>query len=403
MFPAGAAEQTFTISCWVQGLSWLWQAVAALRGMPRLPDLTRIDADSLPALPDADGPHLSVLVPACNEEPTIQATLRSLLESTGLRLQIIAIDDRSTDRTGALMEQVAAHAAHDFPQHTLTILRNRDLPAGWLGKPHALHLAAQQSTAPWLLFTDGDVNFAPRALELALRQALATQADHLVLMPTLMSDGWAEDAVAATMQVLAQWNTHLWKVADPRARDFLGVGGFNLLRSEVYARLGGMAALRMEVLEDMTLGWLVKHAGYRSCVVLGPGLVTIRWIQGVFGLVGNLEKNGFAVFRYSVLLTTAACLALVISVFLPLAAMAAAGWTLAAGLLTYLSVALVFQANRRMSGVSPLAAVLFAPAAAILCLAFARSMVLALLRRGVLWRGVLYPLSDLRRHAIRWR
>jgi hypothetical protein len=282
-------------------------------------------------------------------------------------------------------------------------LRNRDLPAGWLGKPHALHLAAQRATAPWLLFTDGDVNFAPRALELALRQALASQTDHLVLVPTLMSDGWAEDAVAATMQVLAQWSTHLWKVADPRARDFLGVGGFNLLRSEVYARLGGMDALRMEVLEDMTLGWLVKHAGYRSSVVLGPGLVTIRWIQGVFGLVGNLEKNGFAVFRYSVFLTVAACVALLITVFLPLAAMAAAGWTLAAGLLTYMSVALVFHANRRMSGVSPLTAILFAPAAAILCLAFARSMILALVRRGVLWRGVLYPLSDLRRHAIRWR
>ena len=402
MFPDGAAAQTFTTSCWVTGLAWLWQAVAALRGMPRLPDLTRIDADSLPLLPPGDAPQLSVLVPACNEELTIQATLRSLLGSTGLRLQIIAIDDRSTDRTGALMEEVAAQAAHDFPQHALTILRNRDLPTGWLGKPHALDLAAQRATAPWLLFTDGDVNFAPRALELALRQALAVQADHLVLMPTLIRDGLVEDAVAATTQALAQWNTRFWKVADPHAHDFLGVGGFSLLRADVYQKLGGMAALRMEVIEDMSLGWLVKNAGYRSCVILGPGLVTIRWIQGAFGLVGNLEKNGFAVFRYSVFLTTAACLALVISVFLPLAAMAAGGWTLLAGLLTYLSVSLVFQANRRMSGVSPLAAILFAPAAAILCLAFARSMVLALVRRGVLWRGNLYPLGDLRRHAIRW-
>jgi hypothetical protein len=403
MFPAGAAAQTFAISCWVMGLAWLWQAGAALRGMPRLPDLTRIDAEALPPLPAADGPHLSVLVPACNEESTIQATLRSLSASTGLRLQIIAIDDRSTDRTGARMEKVAAQAAHDFPQHTLTILRNRDLPAGWLGKPHALHLAAQRAMAPWLLFTDSDVNFAPRALELALRQALASRADHLVLMPTLIGDGLAEDAEAAAMQALAQWNTHLWKVADPRARDFLGVGGFSLLRTELYQKLGGMAALRMEVIEDMSLGWLVKNAGYRSCVILGPGLVTIRWIQGAFGLVGNLEKNGFAVFRYSVFLTTAACVALLISAVLPLMATAAGGWPLAAGVLTYLSIALVFQANRRMSGVSPLAAVLFAPAAAILCLAFARSMVLALMRRGVLWRGVLYPLSDLRHHAIRWR
>jgi glycosyltransferase involved in cell wall biosynthesis len=371
--------------------------------MPTLPDLTRIGPDALPPLPTSDGPHLTVVIPACNEEESIQATLRSLMSSTGIRLEIVAVDDRSTDRTGELMDEVAAEAAGGGGPHCLQIIHNRELPAGWLGKPHALALGARQAGAPWLLFTDGDVIFAPCALELALRQAIATKADHLVLVPTLIRQGIGEAAMQGTIQALVQWSCRMWKVADPGAKDFVGVGGFNLVRSEVFTRLGHFDTLRMEVVEDLSFGWMVKHAGYRSCVALGPGLARIRWIRGAFGIVAGIEKNGFAAFRYRLGLALAACLGLLVQILLPLAAIAAGGWALPAGLLTYACIALVFHANRQLSGVTPFAAVLFAPSAAIAGYAFLRSAVLTLARDGVTWRGTFYPLGELRRNAVRFR
>ena len=184
---ASTAAQFFILSSWLLALVWLWQALTARRGMPSLPDLIGSGVLQLPPLPACEGPHLTVIVPACNEEDSIQTTLRSLLASTGLRLQIIAVDDRSTDRTGERMDEVAAEAAATGGPHDLRVIRVSELPAGWLGKPHAMALAASNAAAPWLLFTDGDVVFHPQALDLALREALALNADHLLLVPTVNS------------------------------------------------------------------------------------------------------------------------------------------------------------------------------------------------------------------------
>jgi glycosyltransferase involved in cell wall biosynthesis len=398
MVPSGAAAHIFLIISWLVALGWLWQAITSLPGMARLPDLTRNDAD-LPPLPSGDGPDITVIVPARNEEAAIEATLRSLMASSGLRLQMIAVNDRSTDRTGERMDAIAAEAAAGGCPHSLQVLHVRELPTGWLGKPHAMALAAQQATAPWILFTDGDVLFHPRALELALREALASHADHLVLVPSLILKKTSERAMLAAMQVLAQWTVRLWKVADPRARDFIGVGGFNLIRREVYTQVGGFEALRMEVLDDLRLGWRVKRRGFAQRVTVGAGLASIRWIDGALAVVGLVEKNGFAIYRFRVSLTLAAGLGIALQAVWPLVAMAAGGWSLAAGLVTYLGIALVYVANRRVTQVSPWMAVFFAPAAALVAFAFLRSMVLALARNGVDWRGTRYSLAELRRNA----
>ncbi|MGA2964364.1 MAG: glycosyltransferase family 2 protein [Candidatus Korobacteraceae bacterium] len=365
--------------------------------MPSLVDLTRLDAAALASLPPGEEPHLAVIVPACNEEESIEATLRSLLGSVGIRLEIIAVNDRSTDRTGALMEEVARLAVEG--SHRLRVIHLKELPAGWLGKPHAMAKAAQQTTAPWLLFTDADVVFAPNALALALRHAIADRADHLCLALTLDFRSVGEAAVLATMTVLAQRTIRFWKIADPRARDYFGTGAFNLIRRAVYSQLGGFEALRMEVVEDLCLGWKVKHAGFAQRLVLGPGLVNIRWIQGAFGVVHLAEKNAFAVYRYHVWLLLLGCLGLAATIVFPFAALAASGWTPLAGILLYVSIALGYVACRRFTQVSPWLAIFFAPAAAIVLFASLRSMVLTLHRNGVEWRGVRYPLDELRKNA----
>lgn len=398
----------FSLFAWMLAVAWVRQAVAVILGMRRLTDLTTAEFTLPPAGWPARGNFdLTVVVPACNEEQAIGATLASLTASVGIRLQIIAVDDRSTDRTGVIMDDFVAQQSvvaggRSGGEHRIEILHNGALPDGWLGKTHALQLAAQRAEAPWLLFTDADVVFAAEALERAMRCAMAIEADHFVLAPSLTFYRTSERAMLASIHALTQWVSRPWKVSDPRARDFMGVGGFNMVRRDVFESLGGFAPLKMEVIEDMSLGWMVKRAGYRSCLATGPGLVKIRWLEGALGIVGNLEKNGFAGFRYKSWLCVLACVAVVVHGVVPLVAMAMGGWALAAGVVTYAALGVIFHANRRVLQIHPLGAVWFAPCALVFCFAFARSMAITLRSGGITWRGTHYPLAELKRNAARW-
>ena len=396
VFSAGHILAFFS---WALSAAWLWKGIAAVRGMPSLPDLRHSDLERLPPMSPREGPDLTVVVPARDEEANIEPCLRSLLASTGVALQIIAIDDRSSDLTGALMDAVAAEVRASSSPHRLEVIHITELPEGWLGKPYALRVGAKRASAPWILFTDGDVLFDPGALQFALREALALAADHLLLVPTLILHSSGERAICAAMQALALWAVRYWKVADPRSRDSMGAGGFNMIRREVYSQIGGFEALRMEVLEDIFLGHRVKRAGFAQRIILGPDLVRIRWINGVFAVVRLIEKNGFAVTRYRTGVHLIACLGFVADAVLPIAAIAWGGLTSIAGLATYIGIYLAYQASRRVTRVSPWYAVTFAPAALLIAWAFLRSMMLALARGGIVWRGTPYSLAELRRAA----
>jgi glycosyltransferase involved in cell wall biosynthesis len=370
--------------------------------MASILDLTESDIGQLPTLPQSDRPNITVVVPARDEQDSIEATLESLLRSTGIQAQIVAIDDRSEDRTGELMDAVASKFGNSG--NSIEVIHNRELPPGWLGKPYALALGVARAQAPWLLLTDGDVVFAPEALELSLRMAIEEKADHFVLVPTLTYEGVLAAGVQGSVQALGQWAARIWKVQDPKAKDFFGVGGFNLLRAEIVEAFGGMDRLRMEIVEDVSLGWLVKKELRRkSMMVLGPGLAKIAWMRGPFGIVSLLEKNAFAGFRYSIGTAVVASALLGLQAVVPLLALAAGPWGVAACLVFYSSVALSFHANRQLNNVTPLLAILYAPSVLILAWAFLRSTILTLRRGGVNWRGTLYPLAELKRAMIPWR
>jgi hypothetical protein len=237
-----------------------------------------------------------------------------------------------------------------------------------------------------------------------LRAATRTGADHFVVVPTLTHEGLLAAGVQGSIQALGQWAARMWKVQDPDAKDFFGVGGFNLLRADALEAFGGMERLRMEIVEDVSLGWLVKKELRRkSMMVLGPGLAKIAWMQGPLGIVRLLEKNAFAGNRYSVGITVVASGLLILQAVVPLLALAAGPWGAAACVTLYCSVAISFHANQKLNNISPLLAILYAPSVTILAWAFLRSMILTIKRGGVIWRGTLYPLAELKRAMIPWR
>ena len=380
----------FLLLDWLLAVGWLLMVLVWQRNLRRVPDLT-MDRDSSGR---ATPPGLSVIVPAKNEAAGIAATLRSLKASEGVDLQIVAVDDRSTDQTGIIMDDLASEA-----DSRLQILHVTDLPPGWLGKTHAMALAAEQATGEWLLFTDGDILFHPDALRRALGYAIDSGADHMVVLPTVILRSAGERMMIAFLQVLAIWALRLWRVPDPAAkRDAIGIGAFNMIRREVYDQLGGWSALRLDVVEDVALGRRVKARGFAQRVALGVDLVRVRWAQGAFGVVENLTKNLFAFcrFRPAVLLGGAAALAWF--VFFPLALCLvepAACWPL--GILL-IALFLAYRRTGQYHHYSAIQMLLYPIAGTLLVYALLRSMFLATVRRGIYWRGTFYSLPELRRN-----
>jgi len=386
------------ILSWLIALAWTLRVFTALRQLPRLPNLLdgRHDPPSQPG--SEDRPQVTVIVPACNEAPAIEATLRSLLAQT-IPLEILAVDDRSTDRTGAIMDRIASEP---LPAGKFAgVLHVEALPAGWLGKPHAMARAARLTTTPWLLFTDGDVLFREDAIERALRFAESLPADHVVVWPSLILKTSGERLVESIFQSLLVLTWNPWRIADPKAkRDFIGMGAFNLMRSDAYRAVGGFEADPMEVVEDLRLGFRIKQQGFRQRLVLGRGLIRIHWAPGALGLLHNLTKNIFAMFRFRSVQLLIAVLAIGLVCFVPLSGLFLS-WSIRVASLVSLAMVLAAYslADHYYNRIRSAYGLTFPIGAALVLYAMLRSWIVTVVRGGIVWRGTFYPLNELRRHA----
>ncbi len=160
--------------------------------------------------------------------------------------------------------------------------------------------AAQQSTGDWLLFTDADIHFRNDVLRRAANYAEKNSVDHLVMFPTHTDWSFSKKVMLAGFNILFMFGHRPWKTADPNSRDHIGVGAFNMIRREVYEKVGTFQTLRMEIIEDMRLGKLVKDAGYKQHNVLGPDLLLLDWGDHALDIVHNLTKNSFSLMHFSV-------------------------------------------------------------------------------------------------------
>jgi GT2 family glycosyltransferase len=387
-------DLVLVIMAWVIALAWLMKLVEAWVGLPSVPNLLAAEFDVMPE----GEPSIAVIVPARNEAAGVGACLESLLRQDYARLRIVAVDDRSADGTGAILDALAA--VHG---ERLEVLHVHALPEGWLGKTHAMAVAARQAiaTGSWdyLLFTDGDVVFRPDALRRALAQVCATEADHFVVLPTTVVKTWGEGMLLAYLQVMAVWVVRIWRVADAKARrDAIGVGAFNLVRAAAYEELGGFEATPMEILEDLTLGRRVKKAGMRQRVGVAPGMICLHWAAGVRGILTGMMKNIFAVYRFRAGMLVAAAAAIAAACLGPVGFLAVPGARVA-GLVALGSVAGLYALLGRTNRISPGYAVLFPVAAVLVVWTMLQSMAITLGRGGVDWRGTFYSLAELREHA----
>ncbi len=381
----------------ILGLVWFERLAEAAFGMRRISDLSRPEWNRNPVTAKGN-PTVSIIVPARNEADNIEQTLTQLLALDYENYEIIAVDDRSTDRTGAIMDHIAATA--DAKQH-LKVLHVNELPAGWMGKTHAMWTASQQAGSEWLLFTDADVLFSPGAVRRALAYAESEGADHLVLFPHMIMKRPGEKMMIAFFQMLFVFGHRPWKVADPNTNDHMGVGAFNLIRRRVYDAVGTYQRLRMEVIDDMKLGKVVKNAGYAQHIVFGGHLISIRWANGAMGVVRNLTKNFFALMSFQWPRAVLSCIALTFLNLMPFIGIGLAhGWARLPYAVALLAVFLIYLGMSWMSEIRPYYFLLHPIGTILFIYTMMRSMVLTLGQGGVLWRGTFYPLGELRKGMV---
>ena len=386
---------------WIAGsllaLAWFSRVVGAALGMPKVTDIALAEWDRNPVTPQGN-PRVSIVVPACNEEETIEQGLTQLLALDYNNYEIVAVDDRSTDRTGEIMDRVAASPA---AQGRLRVIHVDSLPSGWLGKTHAMWTAAKEAAGDWVLFTDADVLFKPDALRRALAYAESEHADHVVLFPRMIMKRPGERMMIAFFQTLFVFGHRPWKVAEPDTKDHMGVGAFNMIRRPVYEAIGTYQALRFEVLDDMKLGKVVKTAGYAQRNVFGEDLISIRWAKGALGVVRNLTKNFFAVMSFQWPRALISCLALAFLNLMPFVGVwLAHGWAKVPYAVALLSMYLIYFGMSGMSSVPSYYFFLHPVSTLLFVYTMLRSMMVTLWHGGVTWRGTKYPLEELKRGLV---
>ena len=378
----------FSISlcaAWVVGLGYLMVAIR------RLPIFRKQHAP----MPEV-WPRLSVVIPACNEAATLEAAVATLLRQDYPDLEVILVDDRSTDGTGEIIDRLALQDPRIRAVHVET------LPQGWLGKVHALHRGVAQASGDWLLFTDADVHFASGTLRRAVALVLYQRVDHLALIPrTIQKSFWLEVAVS-TFGLLFFITTHSASVNRPGSKAFVGIGAFNLVNAKRFHRTVGFEWLRLEPGDDVGLGMMLKEAGGTTRLAFAYEDLSVQWYPSVAAMFKGLEKNLFGPgshYRWWLMLLQVGMIwALVVAPYFSLALGLARGvaplWIAgAAALSTQLIFPLFLVAERKTKSLSLL---LFPVGLLLITAMMLRAGYQCIKNDGIDWRGTHYPLDQLR-------
>ena len=371
---------------------WIMTAYGAVRLRRDVPSLNDPGAEE-----PRRWPKLSVVVPACNEADKLEDAFRTLMAQDYPTLELILVDDRSTDGTGEIADRLGALDARVSVVHIDT------LPEGWLGKVHALDQGYAQSTGELVLFTDADVHFAPGALRKSAAYCEREILDHLTLVPHLQSAGLVTDAIVASflrpfMVLLAR----PWKVSDPKSGAFAGIGAFNMVRREAFERTEKFEWLRMEVGDDMALGLLMKRSGARCAVVTAFDEVALTWHRSAREALRASEKAYAPACRFSITRSVASAILMLGMELSPLVLLAGFCWAalrvfgavgvglLAVEVITTAGIARWAHGRVLPSVLSPIASIIGA-------FALVRAAVLGRRRDGIVWRGTRYSTETLRR------
>jgi glycosyltransferase involved in cell wall biosynthesis len=339
-------------------------------------------------------PKISIILSALNEESEIETALTSLANLSYPNLEIIAVNDRSTDNTPHIMEKLQKQ----FP--VLRVHHITTLPPNWFGKNHALNFAAGHASGDWLLFTDADVSMKKDTLIKALSYVITNQLDHLTIYEHHRRDSfWLKTSLLGSYltysMVMKPWRIrHAW------SKRSLGHGAFNLIRKSAYDSVGGHKTIAMQCLDDLCLGAILKKNGFRQDTVDGRDFIEREWYNSLSAMVAGMQKNSFAFYKYQPLPMLRDCIFAVIFFLWPWFAA-----TFFSGMLCYLNILnllLTFSCSyyiAKQFRLEKFYAFFYPLSIGILIYTMLNSVIATYRYRGVIWRGTHYSLDMLKRRS----
>jgi glycosyltransferase involved in cell wall biosynthesis len=379
----------WTIALGLPAFLWLAEAIILARGIPKIPAL----ADATP-LTDPECPTVSILFAARDEAEKLPGALATFLSLDYPRYEVVAVDDRSEDETGAILESARGDAR-------LKTLRIDSLPPHWLGKPHAFEKAYEQSTGEWLVLTDADVHFTTDLLRRSISLAQERGWDHLTLLAEAKTITPGEKIVMAFFSMAFVIGSRPWSAQNSRSHSYTGVGAFQLIRRSAYEKMGTHRRLAMEVIDDMKVGKLVKEAGLRSGVARGGQSVSVHWHSGVGNIVRGTTKNFFATAEFKLWRAAAQIAAVLYLCVFPVLALGFVHGTQRLLAAVAVGIPVLVEGGVAWESGIPLWYALTYPAGALIfSWMLARSTAITLWQGGIIWRGTFYSLKELRRGLV---
>lgn len=268
------------------------------------------------APPPKNAPTISICIPARNEESNIRNCVKSALVQDYPNLEVIVLDDRSTDSTHEILRDLAAQ------DDSLKIIDGSDLPEGWAGKPHALHQAAVVARGQWLCFIDADTFLAPQAISSCYAKAIECQADLFTTLHQQITETFWEKVVMPLIMTALSVGFPARKVNDPGRRDAVANGQFIMIKRSVYDAIGGHERIKDQIVEDKAISEQVKWNGYRLIIADGRPFISTRMYTSLETMWEGWTKNIYLGLRdhpfMLVLGASGATLALIAAFVLPI-------------------------------------------------------------------------------------
>ena len=355
-----------------------------IRKMEKLADMA-IDHETA-------GPLVSIVVPACNEEDNIEKSILSFLSQDYANLEIVVVNDRSTDNTAEILNKLKNLSP------LLIVHKINDLAEGWMGKSHALSVGAALASGKYLVFTDADVVLEKTTISRAVSYMTTKQLDNLTLLFKNITPGWLLNSLILDSSLGLLFFFRPWLAKKKGSSCFVGIGAFNMMKRSVYQKVGGHKEIKMHPIDDMMLGKTIKEHGFFQDCLLAYEFVSIPWYDSVGAMVNGLEKNLFAVVHYRVVLIPLLLLAIIVASILPV-------WGAILGdknvqMICFLAVAIrlaTFYTALHLQGLPGWYFPGFIVTPYISCYIILKSAFVTMKRGGILWRGQHYALADLKK------
>lgn len=360
-------------------------------GLPRILKMTRL-TPNYSFKKRNEWPKVSIVVAACNEEKTIESGIHSLVELDYPNLEIVVVNDRSTDQTREIVEKLAKQ------DKRVKLLNITELPERWLGKNYAMYQGAKKASGEWILFTDADIVFHSEILKISIDYVLSKDLDHLTMAPTFITSSM----LIKGMVMMTTFNFFVFYrpqfAGDKKSKSSMGLGAFNLVKKSVYEQIGTYQIIRHCVDDDIQLGRQIKRRGFSQDFALGFQLMKVEWYKSFKELRRGIEKNALPPLRYRILPMILAMIFLFCFYFFPFLGLviseAAAERMLFSTIIVIMMLYIAFLDRFSRQG---LVVSFFFPLYILLFFSVIGTGIFHIWKRkGINWRGTVYSLNMLR-------